>query len=258
MSVINVIIVEDEALAAERLEMLLEQQNPDIKVLAQLDSVQEAVAYLAKSPELDLAFLDIQLADGSSFEIFDQVEMPCPVIFTTAYDAYALKAFEVNSIDYLLKPIDLDDLGDAFAKYERMKARFGGEQQEDGMEQIRRAMQMMQKQYKSRFVVKSGHQLSSIRVEDILYFFSEHKTVWFRQKNGKRHAVDYTLEQLEGLLDPNQFFRLNRKYVAHIDAIEKAVAYSNSRLKISLFGLEDDEIIVSRERTGAFKAWLDQ
>ena len=162
----------------------------------------QIIAWFSKNEKPDLAFFDIQLADGSSFEIFKQIHVPCPVIFTTAYDAYALKAFQVNSIDYLLKPIDLDDLKGAFRRYEELKANFQKEETEnDSLEQIRRAMQMIKKEYKQRFIIKSGSHLSTVQVQDVLFFYSEHKTVWLKHKNGKRHAIDYTLEQLEGLLN---------------------------------------------------------
>ena len=253
----KVIIVEDEALAAERLELLLQQYDSKMEVLAKLECVEEAVPWFLEGGKPDLAFFDIQLADGSSFEIFEQVEVPCPVIFTTAYDAYALKAFKVNSIDYLLKPVDLDDLKAAFQRYEAMKANFQTETTDFGLSQIKLAMKMLHKQYKTRFIVKSGHHLASVQVEDILFFYSEHKTVWIKRSNGKRHAVDYTLEQLEELLDPNLFFRLNRKYIASINSIKDVVTYSNSRLKVNLQELTGEEIIISRERASSFKAWLD-
>lgn len=255
----NVIIVEDEALAAERLEIMLAQYDKNIQVLDKLESVKETIDWFSENDKPDLAFFDIQLGDGSSFEIFEQINVPCPIIFTTAYDAYALKAFQVNSIDYLLKPIDIDDLKGAFKRYEELKANFQKEESEnDSLEQIRRAMQMIKKEYKQRFIIKSGSHLSTVQIQDVLFFYSEHKTVWLKHKNGKRHAIDYTLEQLEGLLNPNLFFRLNRKYFASINSIEGAVSYSNSRLKVKLLQHDDDDIVISRERTSSFKNWLDQ
>ena len=254
----KVLIVEDEGLAAERLAQLIGQYDPTIQILDSLDSVEETLDWLSRHPEPDVLFLDIQLADGLSFDIFQKRRLTCPVIFTTAYDRYALQAFKVNSIDYLLKPIDLDDLQKAFAKYEELKNRFQGETPYLPMENIKAAMQMFTKQYKTRFLVKSGHHLSSIQVPEIAYFYHEHKMVWLKKQDGKKHVVDYTLEQLENMLDPQQFFRLNRKYLASIQSIMDVVSYSGSRLKVILQGMPEGEtVLISRERVGAFKAWMD-
>ncbi|MCB0562870.1 MAG: response regulator transcription factor [Phaeodactylibacter sp.] len=253
----KVLILEDEELAAERLSNLIRQYDKDIELLGILDSVEDAVKWFQKNPAPSLAFFDIQLADARSFQVFEQCEVRCPVIFTTAYDQYALQAFKVNSIDYLLKPIGLEDLSQAFRQYESLRNTFTAANR--GLEQIQQAFQMMARPYKSRFIIRSSHQFFSVRVEDILYFFSEHKMVWAKHRNDKKHAVDYTLEQLEEILDPSRFFRVNRQFVVAFDAVEEAVIYSNSRLKLRLKGLPDDEeILVSRERVKDFKEWMDQ
>ena len=255
----RVIIVEDEGLAAERLENLIHQYDSKIEILAHLDSVEDTVQWLKTATDLDLAFMDIQLADGLSFEIFDQALLPCPVIFTTAYDEYTLKAFKVNSIDYLLKPIDFDDLTTAMEQYQLLKQTFKPPTQTISMEAIQSAVTMMNQRYKSRFIVKAGHHLHSVPVEKIAYFYHENKTVWCKKLDQKKHAIDYTLEQLESLLDPRLFFRLNRKYIVSFPSIKEVVTYSNSRLKVQLIGVKQKEdIVISRDRVAAFKAWLDQ
>ncbi len=259
ISIMNVLIIEDETLAAERLKMLIQQYDTSIQIVEWIDTVQDAVDFLQTKPTIDLIFLDIQLADGLSFEIFEQVEVTTPIIFTTAYDEYALKAFKVNSIDYLLKPIDPKELHNAIDQYKKQY-----ETQKTNTPDLvllQQAMQMIQQrqQYKSRFVVKRGHHLYTVKVEDIAFFFSEHKTTWLKTRLGKKYALDYTLEQLKDIIEPRLFFRLNRKYFASIEAIKDVVAYSNSRLKVQLEQMPKDELIlVSREKVGAFKVWLGQ
>ena len=258
---IRVIIVEDENLAAERLAQMLLAQNGRIRVLAYLDSVEEATAWLQKEAAPDLAFFDVQLADGLSFEIFDRCEVPCPVIFTTAYDHYAVKAFKVNSIDYLLKPFGEEELVAALMRFE-------GRRQERGesagtpramLEALEQMMQEVGKpRYKNRYVVKSGAQLVVIRVEEILYFFHESKIVWLKRSDHKKFAVDYTLEELERQLDPRLFFRINRRYLAAFASIKQVVSYSNQRLRVHLPDPPDAEpIVVSRERVADFRLWLE-
>jgi DNA-binding LytR/AlgR family response regulator len=253
----RVVIIEDEALAAERLSRLIHEHDPGIEIAACLDSVQEAVAWFRGAPPPELAFFDIQLADGRSFEIFEQCEVPCPVIFTTAYDEYALRAFQVNSVDYLLKPIAAERLRQAFAKYRQLRAAFAPESTANlqaAMRQVAQALQ--QPAWKNRFAVKSGAHLHSIPAEDIFVFFYAEKIVWLRRRDGKKFAVDYTLEQLETLLDPARFFRINRQFIVSFAAIKAVTAYSNSRLAVRLAG-EEELAIVSRERVPGFRAWLD-
>lgn len=254
----KVIIVEDEILAAERLQQLIHQYDATIEVMACLDSVQEAVAWFNTMPAPDLAFFDIQLADGRSFEIFEHTKVNCPVIFITAYDEYALHAFKVNSIDYLLKPIDLESLTQAFKKYENLKSAFTKEMPLLSIEVMQQVMQSLQKPtYKNRFIIKSGTQLHSVSVEDILYFYHEEKIVWLKRKDAKKFAIDFTLEQLETMLEPAHFFRLNRQFIVAFPAIQEVTTYSNSRLKIKLL-YNDEPAIVSRERVSDFKIWLGE
>lgn len=251
----RILILEDESLAAERLEQLIRQYDESYQVLAVLDTVEDAVEWLSAHPAPDLAFFDIKLADGQSFQVFEATEVPCPVIFTTAYDQYALKAFKVNSIDYLLKPVEAPELASAFAQYNKLQKTLSSRE----VAAMSRALQQMNKNYKSRFIVRSGHQFLSLKTENILYFFSEHKMTWARHRGGKKHVVEYSLEQLEDALPPDQFFRINRQYIISFSAIEETTIYSNSRLKLSLAKAEsEEEVIVSRDRVSGFKAWLDQ
>ncbi|WP_027000293.1 LytR/AlgR family response regulator transcription factor [Eisenibacter elegans] len=245
------IIIEDEPLAAERLAWLLKQYDKSIDIMASLDSVEEAVAWLNTNPSPELIWMDIQLADGQSFEIFDQCVIDAPVIFTTAYDQYALEAFKVYSIDYLLKPIQPQALAQALQKWQRL-SRFSPQ----SLEQIRAAFQP-QRRYKSRFLVKVGDKMIFKAIEEIAYFYAEDKTVYLVSQENKRYVIDYTLETLESLLDPELFFRLNRKFLARYEAISEVRHYSNSRLKISLNPRAALEVIISRERVLPFKQWAE-
>ena len=259
----KIIIIEDEELAAEGLIFNLKKVQADIEVLNVLDSVKTAAAWFQQNPAPDLAFFDIQLADGLSFEIFEKTPVNCPVIFTTAYDEYALRAFRVNSIDYLLKPIGTEELKRAFEKLRLLK----GESVQEAnpylsADLIKQVMAIATQQvktpsYKTRFMVKIGEHLQTIAAEDIDYFMGENKTVWLYHKNGRKYIVDYTLDQLEDLLEPNHFFRLNRQFITTIGAIKDAIAYSNSRLKIILQNPPNkEEILISREKVENFKNWL--
>ena len=252
----NVLIIEDEPQAADRLKRMVGVLRPGTHVVAQFDTVKQAVGWLRSNPMPDLLLLDIQLADGLSFEIFDQVKITAPVIFTTAYNEYALKAFKVNSIDYLLKPIDEAELKAAFEKLELLRGQTPDSQKM--MESISYAMQMLTRRYKERFVVKVGEHLRSIEVGDILFFFSQDKATFAQTRDNRKHLLDFTLDQLEGLLNPDQFFRINRKYIVSAEALHDMVSHVNSRLRLVLKGSDDNEIIVARERVQEFKNWLDR
>lgn len=251
----RIIIVEDERLAAERLADLLKQHNPTIEIAGQFDSIEETVEWLNATESPDLGFFDIQLADGLSFSIFEQTTINFPVVFTTAYDQYALKAFEVNSIDYLLKPLKQEALERAFRKYSTLK----GEAPQPALDMrvLQETLQLLKSaRTKERFVVKKGPHLISLPTSEILYFFSENKQSWARTPDGRKHPVDYTLEQLVSMLD-EQFFRLNRQYLVTIKGIEKATAYSNSRLRVHLAHADKEEkVIVSREKVQPFRQWF--
>jgi DNA-binding LytR/AlgR family response regulator len=252
----DVLIIEDEPLAAERLASLVKGLHPDVQIHAILDSIKRSVEWISKNPSVDLIFMDIQLADGLSFEIFDKVEVTAPVIFTTAYNEYALKAFKVNSIDYILKPVDKDELALAFKKYQSLTRQ--QTPPDKMMESISYAMQMLTKKYKERFVIKVGEHLKYVEVGEILFFFSLEKTTFAQTKDGRKHILDFTLDQLDGLVDPARYFRINRKYIVSVDSIQDMISYTNSRLKLVLKTSDDSDVIVARERVQEFKEWLDR
>jgi DNA-binding LytR/AlgR family response regulator len=252
----NVLIVEDEPHAARRLETLLRELDSTLRVVGQVDSVKQAVAWFNDNPPPDLVFMDIQLGDGLSFDIFEKVTITSPVIFTTAYDEYALKAFKVNSIDYILKPVDKADVQAALKKLSNLSTRPSAG--DDVLRNLEAVMQMMTRRYKERFVIKVGEHLRSIEVTDVLYFYSHEKTTFARTGDGRSLILDFTVEQLEGMLDPDRFFRVNRQYLVSIQAIQDIVHYTNSRLRLILKGSVEEDVIVSRERVQDFRLWLDR
>lgn len=252
----NVLIIEDEPEAAKRLENLIGAIIPDVNILAKLDSVKRSLDWLAAHPAPDLIFMDIQLADGLSFEIFDKWQVHSPVIFTTAYDAYALKAFKVNSIDYILKPVDRKGLETALKKLNTLTQ--PRDRSTDLLTSIGEAVRMLTRQYKTRFVIKVGEHLKYIEVNDVHYFFSLDKATFAKVADKRQHIIDFSLEQLEDLLDPRQFFRINRKYIVSAASIQDMISYTNSRLKLILKESDDSDVIVARERVQEFKDWLDR
>lgn len=252
----KVLIVEDEEEASKRLQNLVRELIPGVTILSSIDSVKGAVAWIQNNAAPDLLFMDIQLADGISFHIFERCEIKSPVIFTTAYDTYALKAFKVNSVDYILKPVDRDDLQAALNKLNSLSGWKGNTV--TMLEGIGKAVTMLATQYKKRFVIKIGEHLKFVEVSDILYFYSLEKTTFAKLADGRKHILDYTLEELENILDPKEFFRINRKYIISARSIQDMVSYTNSRLKLLLKSSDDTEIIVARERVQEFKDWLDR
>jgi len=248
----NILILEDEVNAAIRLTQLLKEVVPDAVVVAVMESVKDATEWLKRNSEPDLILSDIQLADGLSLDIFSQVEVKAPVIFTTAYDAYALKAFKLNSIDYLLKPIDKDELKTAFGKYRSMYAGNNWKLLADTIKQAYSAKTA----YKMRFLVKQGERLITIATEDVGYIRADDKVVFLHTKKGDKYFIDESLDELETLLDPKVFFRLNRTYIAPLGSIERINSHFNGRLKIGLAGCADNDLFVSKARAGAFKEWL--
>lgn len=249
----KILIIEDEAAAVNRLKQLVHQYLPQAEIVGDIDSIESSVKWLHSHTSPDLIFCDIHLADGLSFEIFEQVESTPPIIFTTAYDQYAIKAFKLNSVDYLLKPVNEAEFEKAIDKF---KSRQLGSTLD--VNQLKRLLLSHEDQYKSRFLVKFGEKIQSIAVSDIAFFFSQEKITFLRLFENKKYVLDYTLDQLEGMIDPNMFFRLNRKYLVSFSSIREIHTYSNSRLKIKLVNCEDGDILVSREKTGAFKEWLDR
>lgn len=249
----RILIIEDENPAAKRLLSLLKIHFPSAEFEGNLDSVKSALKWLAENQEPDLIFCDIQLADGLSFEIFQKNPVSSPVIFTTAFDQYAIKAFQVNAVDYLLKPIDPEELAGAVDKFRKNKL-----PQELDSKLLEQLLQPQRLRFKSRFLVNFGEKIQSLPVEEVAFFFSEERVTFLQTWSGKKYVIDQTLELTAEQLDPMKFFRLNRKYLASLDAIEAVFTYSNSRLKIKLQACEDPDILVSREKVSEFKAWLDQ
>ncbi|THF51596.1 response regulator transcription factor [Flavobacterium supellecticarium] len=249
----NIIIIEDEKPAARLLQRKVEKLGLNVHTM--LHSVEESLQWFQTNPHPDLIFLDIQLSDGLSFEIFEQIDIKSAVIFTTAYDEYALKAFKLNSIDYLLKPIDEDDLEVALNKYRQRNPE--PQQLSLDFEMIKRMLvNPVDKSYKKRFTVKIGQQLKVIPIEEVECFYSENKGTYVHTTDNRDYLLDQALEQLETELDPKDFYRVSRKFIIPMRAIKEIVLYSNSRLKVILPTYKGDEVIVSRERVSDFKEWI--
>jgi len=252
----NILIIEDEPHAADRLEQLVRELTKDSRVLAKIDSVKKAVDWFKNNPPPDVVLMDIQLADGISFHIFEQCEVKSPVIFTTAYEEYALKAFKVNSIDYILKPVDKDELNAALKKVKATPP--SDTDRELLLQRMSDMVNVLTKRYKTRFVIKVGEHLKTVEVDEITFFHSQEKTTFCATRDNRSLILDYTLEQLEEMLDPTDFFRINRKYLISPRSIQDIISYTNSRLKLVLKGSRDNDIIVARERVHDFKKWLDK
>jgi len=250
----NILIIEDEKPAARRLSRML--GDLDIEVQTMLHSVRESIKWFTTNKHPDLIFLDIQLSDGLSFEIFDAISIKSSIIFTTAYDEYALKAFKLNSIDYLLKPIDDEELEAAIKKYkERLPVTT--ELKVDFEEIKKLLINPMDRPYKKRFTARIGQHLKIFTVEDIECFYSENKGTYLHTNENRSYLIETTLESLEDELNPQQFFRVSRKFYININAIRDIISYSNSRLRIKLHHFDSQDIIVARERVKGFKEWLE-
>lgn len=249
----NVLIIEDERLAAEKLSRLLKEITPDIKILDTLRSVEQSINWFASNPPPDLVFMDIQLEDGISFEIFENCKIKVPVIFTTAYDEYALKAFKVNSVDYLLKPIIVDDLKTALDKFHSLHR---ATPDFSGLEAI---VRQLQPRTKERFLIRIGEHYRSVPITDINCFYILERSTFILTNAGKHYPVDYSLDKLEQLIDPALFFRVSRNFIINFYAINDIIAYSSSRLKVVLIDrVGQEDILVSRERVTVFKEWMDR
>lgn len=251
----KVLIVEDEPIASERLANQIKTCHQDAEITRIFDTVEDTVAFFKNGETVDLAFFDIQLSDGNSFEVFQQVDINNPVIFTTAYDQYTLQAFKVNSIDYLLKPIDGRELKQAFVQYNKFHDR---KTSESGL--LHQLFQQLKPSYKQRLLLKTGDHYHSIAVKDISFFYAEGKMTYIHLfGERKRYITDHTLENLENsLLDPQRFFRINRKFIVNIEAITEIKSYVNGRLKLVTSPPFPIDMIVSRDRVGDFKEWLNQ
>ncbi len=251
----NVLIIEDEKPAARRLQRMLALLNMEVQQM--LHSVEESIEWFQNNTHPDLIFLDIQLSDGLSFEIFEEIPVKSAIIFTTAYDEYALKAFKLNSIDYLLKPIDEDELKIAVDKFKANN----NKQQTDlqvNIDDIRKLLiNPVDRKFKKRFSIKIGQHIKIINTDEIECFFSENKATYIHTKEQRNYLIDHSLEHWQEQLNPEEFFRVNRTFIVHINAIKDIVSYSNSRLKLMLHSYKETEIIVSRERVKQFKNWIN-
>ena len=248
----NIIIIEDEKPAARLLQRKVEKLG--LQVNQMLHSVEESIDWFNNNSHPDLIFLDIQLSDGLSFEIFENIDIKSAVIFTTAYDEYALRAFKLNSIDYLLKPIDEEDLEVAINKF---KARNQAQNISLDFEAIKRMLvNPVEKEYKKRFSVKIGQQLKVISIDEVECCYSENKGTYIHTIDNRDYLIDSTLEVVEAEINPNDFYRVSRKFIVPLKAVKEIQVYSNSRLKIILPTYKDDEVIVARERVSDFKEWI--
>ncbi len=250
----KVLIIEDEAPAVRKLRGLLNNQEIDIEVLADIDTVEEAVEWLSNNPSPDVIFSDIQLADGVSFEIYSKVPPKCPIIFTTAYDEYALKAFELNSLDYLLKPYTEEQFNRAFQK---IKTASPNANEVDKIKAVLAQLNIKSNQYKERFLVSKAGVLLPIKVDDVAYFYTEDKTINLVTKTKERYFISSSLDELELLLNPSNFYRVNRQYIVNANAIVKIENFFNGKLVIQLNPTAPHEVVVSRARATSFKNWMD-
>ncbi len=247
------VIVEDEEFASKRLAQLVGELAPEIDIVASLNSVESSSDWFKANSLPDLVFLDIQLNDGYGFDILDGIADHPPVIFTTAYNEFAIRGFKYNGVDYLLKPIVKTDLKTALEKFKKNVTRNG----HTSTENLEHLKQLFHKEYKHRFMVKVGNQFRSFNVEDIAYFKSHEGLIYLQTHAGQSYPIEYTIDQLENILNPIHFFRINRKFMVSVKAVVEIHSYFNSRLLLKLLPKEEEQIIVSRERTTNFKRWLD-
>jgi len=251
----KVLIVEDEELAVKKLLKTLSSVDDTVDVIGMTDSIKNTVEWLQQNQQPDLILMDIELADGQSFEIFNLTDVKSPVIFTTSYDEYALKAFKVNSVDYLLKPVQSEELQAALNKFKKMKAASGNDLQLDSL--VKQLQQKLQpKEYRKRFLVKHGQKLVSIEVDEIAYFYSDGRLNFFKTEDNRKFVVDYTMDELEDMLDPEKYFRISRSFYVSVGSIDKIDDYFGNRLMLQLKPEVDKEALVSRERVTEFKKWM--
>lgn len=252
----NTLIIEDEQAVAKRLIKLLGEVAPDFEIVEEIDSVEDAVIWFSKNEKPDLIFMDIHLADGISFEIFDKVPVDAPVIFTTAYDNYAIQAFKVNSVDYLLKPVNRDELKKAIEKFRGFQTEQSGDASKVDYARLAEIITGKMKPLQTRMLVRFGQKLKSIEVKDVACFYTENKTVYLHTFHDDRYPVDDRLDSLEEVLEPEHFFRVNRGAIVNFEAIDEMESYSKSRVHMTLKKPLDLDFVSSTERSGAFKIWL--
>ncbi|MBU2915804.1 MULTISPECIES: LytR/AlgR family response regulator transcription factor [Reichenbachiella] len=259
----KVLIIEDEQFAQDELKRLLAETSFDVEIIDCFESIEETVEWYEDNEDPDLIFMDIQLSDGLSFEIFQQTTVSCPIVFTTAFENYAIRAFKVNSIDYLLKPIEKDDLEAALKKYADLNDNKSEEEEGSvalSIDQVQQLLKLSdeQRDYKKRFIIKSGDRLRHVSVEDIAYFYAEDDYTYLVSKEGAKFIISFKLDELVKQLDPSDFFRLSRKYIANIHSIKLVNKYFNSRLEVILQPETKDQILISRVRVPEFLNWLEK
>lgn len=270
----KVVIIEDEHLSAQRLEAMLKRYDPSIEVLAELPSIEASVNWFKSNSDPDLIFMDIHLEDGQSFSIFESINLDVPVIFTTAFDEYMIKAFKVNSVDYLMKPLNYEELAEAVDKFKRifqreLKEEDGRSKEEvgrwkiedgrnmaQGLEDLIKSIQKIEPEYKSRFLVSIGSRLKTIDISEIHYFFSADKITFLVTKENQRFPIDFSLDKLASQLDPKQYFRVNRQMIVRLDAIENIHVFSKGRIKLDLRPALKEEVFVTIDKVVEFKEWL--
>lgn len=254
----KILIVEDEELAAQRLEQLVKEIEPEAEIIGPIDTISATISHLKTHTDYDLILLDIQLADGKSFTIFEEYNVETPVIFTTAYDEYALQAFELNSIDYLLKPVSREKLKSSLEKFRKLKEYYGAESPNNQLyEMIRNLKTIGKSGYKERFLISKGDTMVPVKVSEIACFYAEDKEVFLLTHDNKRYIVPHSVEELSEKLDPKLFFRVNRQFIVSSEAIQKVHNYFNFKLKVEISADPKLEIIVSRSKTTAFKLWMN-
>ncbi|WP_128545849.1 LytR/AlgR family response regulator transcription factor [Larkinella soli] len=275
----NILIIEDEELTARKLRRLVQEVEPTAQVVGITGSVEESVEWLRTQPGPDLILMDIELADGQSFDIFNRIRVTSPVIFTTAYDEFAIKAFKVNSIDYLLKPVKEEDLRSALSKLQAMRQALGGPATGGPAPNLEASLAGLLRQlqavvpaaappspetpfppapYRDRFLIRQGQRLFSVGIDEVAYFFSRNKMSFLKTRDEHDWMVDYTMDELAAMLDPRRFFRLNRQIIAELRSVDKVHLYFNGKLKISLRPAAEEEVIVSREKSAEFRQWLGE
>jgi len=250
----NILIVENERPAADKLQGILARIDEDIEVVGITETVEQSVNWLQDMARPDLILMDIQLDDGTCFEIFDTIRVDVPVIFTTAYNDYVLQAFKVNSVDYILKPIVENELLDALNKFKTVHCKLNEET-------IRDLFKELHKQYKTRFLIKIGSRYKSVSINEICCFHIVERAVFVNTYDGKEYAIDYSLDHIQKIIDPNKYFRLNRNCIVCIDAITDIVSFSSSRLQLKLHtknAIDKSSLVVSRDKVRVFKKWIDR
>lgn len=253
----KILIIEDEAAASKRLVNILKEMDTSFVILGVLESVKESVEWFENNEEPDLILSDVELSDGLSFEIFESVAIDTPVIFITGYDQYTIQAFKVNSIDYLLKPVSVEELKKSLDKYQRTKNKFD-DLAKSNFEELLRSLNINVKKYKSRILVRQRESFIAVNTENIAYVLLENQIVYIYTKDSKSFIIDHTLEQLEAMLNPEHFFRINRQFIVNIDSIKSIDIYFNNRLKLELIPKTAIDVIVARDRVAEFKKWISK